>query len=214
MRYFIVTAVILSATLGLSAWSARRVSQPLVRALDQLPSDVAGWQADHDLTLPASTLHALDPTSYLIRIYKKDPAQLELFIAFYAQQRSGESMHSPKHCLPGAGWEIWKQDSAIVPIHGTRVHINKYSIQNLGTRLLMLYWYQSAGRIVASEYMGKLLLAKDTLLTGRTAGSIVRITLPDEPGAANQGIKFVSAIIPEVQRCLTGQAEMAAAGPK
>jgi len=65
----------------------------------------------------------------------------------------------------------------------------------------MFYWYQSKGRIVASEYMGKLLLARDTILTGRTAGSIVRFSLPDVPGASEEGVAIAARLIPEVARC-------------
>ena len=110
-------------------------------------------------------------------------------------------MHSPKHCLPGAGWEIWGHDSATVLVNGNPVQINKYSIQNAGARMLMFYWYQSKGRIYASEYLGKVLLARDTILTGHTAGSIVRVIVPDRPGAAEDGAAFAASIIPEVQRC-------------
>jgi hypothetical protein len=84
------------------------------------------------------------------------------------------------------------------------VQVNKYSIQNLGKRMLMFYWYQSKNRIVASEYVGKILLARDTLLTGQTAAAIVRVTLPDVPGADRQGVAFVSQVIPEVQKCFNG----------
>src|SRR5688500_6238885 len=97
-------------------------------------------------------------------------------------------MHSPKHCLPGSGWEIWKHDSSLVPINGTQVEVNKYSIQNAGTRMLMFYWYQSKNRIVANEYVGKVLLARDTLLTGRTGGSIARIVIMDKPGAEEHAV--------------------------
>jgi EpsI family protein len=158
-----------------------------------------------DRTLPDSTVHALDASSYLVRTYQKGGSQLELFIAFYAQQRAGESMHSPKHCLPGAGWEIWNHDSVFVPVHGTQVEINKYSIQNSGTRMIMFYWYQSKTRIVASEYLGKILLARDTVLSGHTAGSIVRIMLPDTPAAGAAGAAFATRLIPEVERCFNSQ---------
>ena len=110
-------------------------------------------------------------------------------------------MHSPKHCLPGSGWEIWKHGSALVPVRGAQFEINRYSIQNSGTRMLMYYWYQSKTRIVASEYLGKLLLARDTIMTGQTAGSIVRITLPDTPAANQEAVAFASKLIPSVERC-------------
>ncbi len=68
----------------------------------------------------------------------------------------------------------------------------------------MFYWYQSGSRIVASEYLGKLLLARDAVLTGRTAGSIVRISVPDVPGADAEGSAFAAELIPEVERCFRG----------
>jgi EpsI family protein len=198
---FTATVALLAGTIFLGDLTARRVPSPLAVPLVQISPDVAGWKAIRDQELPASTLHALDATSYLSRAYKKDSRELDLFIAFYAQQRAGESMHSPKHCLPGAGWEIWKHDSALVSTNGSQYEVNNYSIQNSGTRMLMLYWYQSKSRIIASEYLGKILLAHDTILTGRTAGSIVRIMLPDVPSARDEGVAFAASLIPEVQRC-------------
>jgi EpsI family protein len=198
---FTATVALLVNTIFLGDLTARRISSPLAVPLERIAPEVAGWTAVRDQTLPASTLHALDATSYLSRGYRKDSKELDLFIAFYAQQRAGESMHSPKHCLPGAGWEIWKHDSALVSTNGRQYEVNKYSIQNSGTRMLMLYWYQSKSRIIDSEYLGKILLAQDTILTGRTAGSIVRIMLPDLPSAGAEGVAFAAGLIPEVQRC-------------
>jgi EpsI family protein len=199
--HFCATIVLLVGTIFLGSLTARRISTPLAVPLEQIAPDVAGWTALKDQTLPAGTLRALDATSYLSRKYGKDSKELDLFIAFYMQQRAGESMHSPKHCLPGSGWEIWQHDSAIISAEGKQYGVNKYSIQNAGTRMLMFYWYQSKDRIIASEYLGKILLAKDTILTGRTAGSIVRIMLPDVPSASDEGALFAARLIPQVQRC-------------
>jgi EpsI family protein len=202
---FAITAGLLLGTTLLSGLTARRIPEPLAVPLDQIDSHIEGWTAVGDQALPAPTLHALAPTSYLVRAYQKDKSQLGLFVAFYAQQRAGESMHSPNHCLPGAGWEIWKHDSAFLPIRGKQVQINKYSIQNAGSRMLMFYWYQSKSRIVANEYMGKVLLAEDTILSGHTAGSIVRIMLPDTPAASQEGIAFGTRLVSEMERCFGSQ---------
>jgi EpsI family protein len=86
-------------------------------------------------------------------------------------------------------------------VRGQVVRINKYAIQNQGFRRLILYWYQSRNRIIASEYLGKVLLVKDTLIEGNTAGAIVRITMPDDPESAEEGPAFASDIVTEVQRC-------------
>ena len=187
-------------TLVAGSLTARRISQPLALPLERIDSSILGWSTVGEQTLPPETLKALDATTYLVRNYRKGDSQLELFIAFYAQQRAGESMHSPQHCLPGAGWEIWQQESAWVNLDGKEIQINQDRIENLGSRKLMFYWYQSTNRIVASEYLGKLLLARDTLISGQTAGSIVRIILPDTPGASQEGVAFAAKLIPAVWR--------------
>ena len=201
---FAVTCALLGATIGLTSAVARRVPEQLALPLEGIAADISGWHAIHDTALNPATVKTLDATSYLSRVYERAGSNLELFVAFYSQQRAGESMHSPKHCLPGSGWEIWRHDSAPVSVEGSQVEVNKYSIQHAGDRMLMFYWYQSKDRIIASEYMGKLLLARDAFSTGRTAGSIVRISIRDIPGADADGIAFASKLIPQVRRCFTG----------
>jgi EpsI family protein len=198
---FVATVALLLGTTILSGLTTRRSPEPLATPLEQIVPEIEGWQAAGDHVIPDGTLRALAPTAYLVRTYRKSNVPLDLFIAYYAQQRAGESMHSPKHCLPGSGWEIWKHDSAFIPVRGTSVEINKYSIQNSGSRMLMFYWYQSKTRIVANEYLGKMLLARDTVFSGHTAGSIVRIMLPDTPAATAEGVAFATHLIPEVERC-------------
>jgi len=198
---YIGTILLLTATLAGYALSERRKADFLAESLDTIGKQIDGWKMVGDEPLSSGVLGKLQLTSYLARLYEKHGTNLDLFIAFYAQQRAGESMHSPKHCLPGSGWEIWKQDSAMVPVGGNLVRINQYSIQNSGRRMLVFYWYQSKRRIIASEYMGKILLARDALLDGRTAGSLVRVMLPDTPSAPAEGTAFATQLIPQVQRC-------------
>ncbi len=197
---FAVTTILLGGTFFASGLTSRRIPQQLALPLQQIDSNILGWSAVGDSTLPPGTLKQLDATDYLSRTYRKGNDDLDLFVAFYAQQRAGESMHSPQHCLPGAGWEIWQEETAQVPVNGSLIRINQDRIENLGSRRLMFYWYQSADRIVASEYMGKLLLARDTLMSGRTAGSIVRIILPDTPESTREGLAFSGKLIPAVWR--------------
>jgi EpsI family protein len=192
---------ILSLTLAASALSERPRPSTLAQPLATVPQSLAGWQAVKDEPIPPSTLTRLVATDYISRDYAKGEEQLGLFIAYYGEQRSGESMHSPKHCLPGSGWEIWKYGSAQIPADGGVVLVNKYSIQKDGSRNVVLYWYQSGPRIIASEYYGKLLLMRDAMFDGRTDGAIVRIIVPDTPIAVEEGVNFAARLIPEVRRC-------------
>lgn len=213
-RCVVATILVLSVTLAASALSERRKLDKLAQPLESLPYSLAGWEYAEEAPLPPRTLKRLESTDHCSRLYTKGGIQLGLFIAYYAQQRSGESMHSPKHCLPGNGWEIWQYGSIAVPVNLTSVNVNKYFIHKGDTRAIVLYWYQSRNRILASEYMGKLWLMRDALWDGRTDGAIVRIVLPDRPGAANEGVAFASQLIPEVQRCLSQTPGLPVSHPK
>ena len=195
------TIILLSATLVVTKVMADRKPTPLPVPLESIPRTLAGFNAEDNPALDQATLLALKPTAYLSRTYRKPGIQADLFIAFYSQQRAGESMHSPKHCLPGAGWEIWDYGSIEIPANGRKYLINKYSIDHEGQRMLVLYWYQSKGRVIASEYVGKILLARDAMLRNSTAGSIVRVIVPDQPGALKAAAALASELIPGMQRC-------------
>jgi len=200
--YFVATAALLGGTVAASRLSDQRKPELLAQSLNSIPRRIDGWVGVDAPPLDSNTLEVLRPTSYLDRAYRRGTDTASLFIAYYAEQRAGESMHSPKNCLPGAGWEIWDYSSSWVPVSGRNVEVNRYSIQNNTTRLVVLYWYQSRHRIVASEYLGKVLLIKDALLLGNTSGSIVRIMVSDRPESVEAGARLAAMIIPEMQRCL------------
>jgi EpsI family protein len=202
-RQSVVVALLLTSTLAAAVLTSMRPSDQLSQPLESIPTEFAGWKVVQSQTLSDHVLSVLLPTSYISRTYEKSGRQLDLFVSYYAQQRAGESMHSPKNCLPASGWEIWRYDSALLPVDGTQFKVNKYFIENNGRRSIVYYWYQSKERIVASEYVGKILLLRDALLDGHTAGSIVRVIVSDVPGAAEEAAAFSSALIPQVRRCLT-----------
>jgi EpsI family protein len=111
------------------------------------------------------------------------------------------SMHSPKHCLPGAGWEISEHRTVEIPVPGGTARVNRDLIDREGTRMVVLYWYQTKERIIASEYSGKLLLARDALLQNSTAASIVRIIVPDKPGAPEEAATLAAGVIGQLWQC-------------
>jgi EpsI family protein len=195
------TLLLLTATLAASRLTSNRKADFLRAPLESIDRHLAGFTGVDNPQLTESVLAQLKPTEYLSRTYKKDDLAVDVFISYYAQQRAGESMHSPKHCLPGAGWEIWDYGSTAIPVGERSYTVNKYSIANAGQRMLVLYWYQSKGRIIASEYTGKFLLARDAMLQTSTAASIVRVIVPDRPGTLEAAQALASELIPQVRRC-------------
>jgi EpsI family protein len=201
MRYW-TTLLLMTTAAAAYALSLRRNPDVLVAPLESIPARIDGWTQTAVQSLDEASLEVLRPTSYLSRTYGKDGQELGLFVTYYAEQRAGESMHSPRNCLPGGGWEIWKLGSETISLGPSRAPINKYSIQRSRERLLMLYWYQSRKRITASEYLGKLMVVKDSLFEGQTGGSMIRVIGPDRPDSAPAMLSFAAAVAGHVQRCL------------
>ena len=196
------TATLLALTLFAVYSAGKREPEELAQPLSSIPEEIDGWKGVQDSKLDQETESVLSASDYVYRTYEKDGSKVDMFMAFYAMQRAGEAMHSPKNCLPGAGWEIWNYDTIEIPVQGEPVEINKYWIQRGRDRMLVLYWYQNADRIIASEYSAKAYLVWDAVRTGRTSGSIVRVTVADRPDAEEAGRRFAAELIPLVRGVL------------
>jgi EpsI family protein len=200
---FAGAVLLIFATVAVSRLSEPGKPENLQRPLETVHEKINGFVAVSQLTPPEGVLRTPKPASYLSRMYQRGGRQLELYIAFYSQQRPGESMYSPRNCLPGSGWEIQESGTVAVRFDGRTARINKCFVQNGSERRLVLYWYQSKGRIIASEYLGKILMIRDALV-GRTAGSITLLTLRDQPGALEDGLALAAHLLPLMQDCLGG----------
>lgn len=196
----------LAATAALMA-NTRSAEPPVVRMpFTSFPMSLGSWHAVDDPPIEASVLRVLGVDDYLSRIYYlPDGRAVGLYMGFYASQRQGDTIHSPLNCLPGAGWEPLSQTRLSIANLGgpAAIEVNRYVVQKGIERQLVLYWYQSHGRVVASEYTSRLLLINDAIRLNRTDGSLVRVIAPIDADATDQGasaealaIEFVRVLYP------------------
>ena len=200
LRFTLTVVLLVSSTAAvrLNPREPGKLSQPLA----SIERKIGDWVGTEYPPLDEGVLGVLRPTSYLSRTYRNAGKSIGLFIAYYAEQKAGESMHSPKNCLPGGGWQVRESGTVDVSFGGERASINKYLLRNGDSSVLVLYWYQTKNRIIASEYTGKLCLVWDSITRGYTAGSIVRLVLPDRPGALEDSISFAPKIMSSMKECL------------
>jgi EpsI family protein len=122
----------------------------------------------------------LRASDYLLRDYRRNDGQLaNLYVGYYASQKDGATFHSPLNCLPGSGWSL--TDPArrtITTPQGSSFQANQYVIENGNQRLAMIYWYQGRGRMVASEYWGKVYTVIDSVRLRRSDAAMIRVTVP------------------------------------
>lgn len=154
---------------------------PIHQPLAQFPQTVGGWQGQMDATLEPDVLNILKLNDYLMRHYRNDAGDhLWLYIGYWDTQRKGAQIHSPKHCLPGGGWEPLEATVVSLPIGNTvtGMTVNRYVLQKENRQQVVSYWYQSRGQVVAKEIDAKLQLITNAIRYNRTDGALVRVTSP------------------------------------
>lgn len=111
-----------------------------------------------------------------------DGRSVQFYVGFYQSQKEGDLIHSPKNCMPGSGWNILKTSIETVDVgqEGSVKNINviKLILVKGAQKQVVLYWFQSRGRIISSEYMQKIWLVIDSITKHRTDGSFVRLISP------------------------------------
>lgn len=184
---------------------------PPSQPLSGLPT-VIGDRTATDIPIDAESLEVLGKGDFLNRVYvaprdagssnPQDRAEIGLYIAYFATQRSGQSIHSPQNCLPGAGWTF--QQSGVTSFTdqmGKEYQVGEYLITNGSVTEEALYWYQLHGESIASDYKAKLYTLVDSIRYSRTDEALVRIMTTVRPGedrtdARNRVIGFAQKISP------------------
>jgi EpsI family protein len=201
---FIAAAVLLAAAaIFLQARTSNEVYPPRL-PLQQFPAQLDGWKGT-DVAIEKDVLDILGPGDFLLRVYQnqeKPQLYLDLFIAYFRSQRAGDTIHSPQHCLPGAGWIPVKQSLITLTVPGhAPFPVNRFVIAKGDARELVLYWYWAHDRGVASDYWAKYYLVADSIRMNRSDGSLVRLITPIYSGetandAEQRLVPFAQGIVP------------------
>jgi EpsI family protein len=171
-------------------------------ALQEFPTVIDDWKLIGNHRFDEAVLKALQVDDYLMRSYANSQGQvIGLYVGYFESQRDGKQNHSPRQCLPGAGWSI--AESRTIPLrlashNQSEVLINLYLMQKDDHKDLYLWWYQSRGRVYANEYLNKLYMVLDSVTMNRTDGALVRVNMPANPDEAKTldvQLEFVRSLL-------------------
>ena len=175
------------------------------RPLREFPSAI-GFSHSEDRPYEIQVVQAIGADDYINRIYIGNGLPIELYIGYYKDQRTGDRVHSPKNCLPGSGWEpVHSTHIQIGSLEGVPVIVNGFLVAQGAKREMVLYWYQSHGRIIASEYHAKFWLVADALNDRTADGAIIRIwttAVDGEPNSQARAVEFARHVYPQVAKFL------------
>lgn len=210
-HFWAMLALLLAGGATVHFWERAGEAHVERHVLTEFPQQLGGWrQLGADTRFTADVEQVLRADDYLARDYATaDGRAANFYVGYYATQRNGATYHSPLNCLPGAGWAM--REPGVIHITpaggGAPFEANRYVVENGDSRQLLLYWYQGRGRVVASEYWGKIYTVIDSVKRRRSDGAMVRVMVPfagDEAEAlrtatdlAAQAAPHLSAFVPD-----------------
>ncbi|HLJ23531.1 MAG TPA: EpsI family protein [Candidatus Acidoferrales bacterium] len=174
------------------------------RPLAEFPGAIGGWRSRH-LPFDAEFVRQIGADDYTNREYFGGARPVELYIGYYQDQRAGEAIHSPRNCLPGEGWEPVRSAQLAIASGAQPAVVNEYIVAKGARRDIVLYWYETRGRVMASEYRAKFWLVADGVRNRPTDGALIRIwtTAADgEASAERRAAEFARLIYPQVTQYL------------
>lgn len=187
--------------------------------LKLMPETIGSWTGQ-DLPIADDVLAVLGKGDFLNRVYTSsqpinitqgsEPVDanlpIGLFIGYFPTQRTGQTIHSPQNCLPGAGWTF---DShryvTLTDVNGKSFRVGEYLISNGETRQFVVYWYQAHGRSIPNEYVARAYMVADAIRMNRTDGALVRVITQIAPtetvaDARKRVVRFTSLMAPQLPR--------------
>lgn len=150
----------------------------------------------------------------LINYWKPGESPINFYVAYYEHQRKGgDFIHTPRLCLPGAGWFIESNHTRVLPGDGegrgglSPLRLNELVVSKDGKAQLTYFWYQGRGRNFTNEFQAKFYMVWDGLWRRRTDGALVRLMMPlgsrATEGEARDALdRFARAVSQELQRYL------------
>jgi EpsI family protein len=178
---------------------SRAEANPESRPLSELSEQLGSWRMSAQGVVDDETKQVLKADELLNRGYVNPALRVEanLFVAYFKTQRTGQTPHSPKNCLPGNGWTQTLADTINVDVPGRTepIQVNRYLVSKGQNQSVVVYWYQSRDRVVASEFRARFYTAADAIRYNRTDTALVRVVVPvvngDETRATDAAVNFV-----------------------
>lgn len=199
---FGVLAVLLMGAV-LSVILEKPIEQVPVRTqFSRFPLEISNWKATAD-SLKPDVEEVLKLDDYILADYRDGTGNvINFYVAYYQSQSKGHSIHSPRSCLPGGGWDIKNlPKKPLTAGKGGSIDVARVVIEKGEAKQLVYFWTQQRGRIINNEFAVKWYLFVDALTKHRSDGALVRFVAHLRPmesiDEADARLKsFVERLIP------------------
>lgn len=177
-KIIIASSIMILAFLTLNFANRSEVIAP-EKSFSDFPLKIGQWNGKKDF-FDQKVYDILGVDDSVLAHYKNSENRyVQLYIGFYRSQKEGDLIHSPKNCMPGSGWNIVNSGlEEIILKNSKKIKVIRLNLKKDSEEQIVLYWFQSRGRIISSEYWQKIWLVYDSVTKRRTDGSFVRLISP------------------------------------
>lgn len=190
----VLPATVMAIGVILIQSTTRQTPVELDAPLKTMPLSLAGFSGTEKLVTEEEQRVA-GMSDYVFRIFARDTTALfSVYVGYYESQVTGRTIHSPRNCLPGAGWQQVESGRKNLTLNGQTVTVNRYLLANGPSQAMVYYWYQGRGRVASSEYRVKWDLLRDAAKHGRTEEALVRIMVPLTEATAGSAAELAARV--------------------
>jgi len=206
MARWVTLFLLLQTVMLYSAMRPEKV--PPGRSLAEFPRSLGAWSMSQEGVIDQETRDILKADDLLNREYQTSAylRGANFFVAAFQSQRNGKTPHSPKNCLPGNGWVREIEGQYTIDAGQGPMTVNRYIVTHGGERSVVMYWYQSRDRVVASEYSAKFWVIMDSIRLHRTDTALVRVIVPviggNDEAASQAAVDLIRAFYPSLRQFL------------
>lgn len=208
-RYFVI-ALLVALTAYTYVLRFRDIVPPPIEPLSTLPLRVGEYTGIEE-TIDAETLDALRADETVYREYRGPSGRpVWLFLGYFGAPQENSQVHSPKHCYPGSGWNIYHESSVDVPFGGHNIHAKGLLITDGQTRQCVVYWFHTDSGVITNEYALKWDQMKSSLLRRSQKSTFIRVSTiiaaDEDQTAATQELRgFIDSLAPYLISALDGK---------
>jgi len=154
-----------------------RDNTPIVsKPMSSFPLTLGQWKSKES-RLPVSIEVAAGASDYYYGDFRSsDNQRVNLYIAYYEDQKIGAAPHSPTLCIPGDGWVI-RSDTPI-PItarNGKTIYVSRLVMTKGKQTSIAYYWLKQGDKTFSAQFKARLDLIRFAITENRADAALVRL---------------------------------------
>jgi len=149
--------------------------------IEQLPLTKGAW-VGRTVTVTPEVMVILSPDQLFSASYVGPSGnQVQLFIDYFSPENTTGAIHSPRNCLPGAGWIIVGSEPRVIEAAGRRIPAIRMNLSLGQSRQVMDFWYITRFGETANDYRLKFNTMISSLTLRPTDKAFVRFVSKQDP---------------------------------